>query len=190
MNQRSEISSAEIERLLMDMVESHTLHVELTDTDIDLLLASTPSTNQAEQFTEQALLKMQAAQRRREQKFPSFALGQQLANARLRTGLTLSQVAGQTSVSSTELEELEKGTWSVEQIMQKFSTKIMVRVLDTIHMAVWDFSDELLELTNTTSLKFTQSTISARSRHFQNTNSTHLIDKVTDYISEMQRLSS
>lgn len=190
MNQKPEMNAAEIERLLIEMSANNTLDVDLTDVEIDLLLMNSPAVNRAEQITAQALLKMQAAQRKREQRLPSFALGQYLANARLSIGLTVPQVAKEAAISTNELETLESGTWSIDQIMQKLPSNVMVRILAAIQLAVQDFSDELTEIANKSSLRFTQSTAYARSRHSSNANSAQLIEAVAEYISELQHLSS
>jgi transcriptional regulator with XRE-family HTH domain len=190
MNQKHEMSAAEIERLLIEMAANNTLDVDLNDTEIDLLMMNTPPVNRAEQLTAQALLKMQAAQRKREQRLPSFDLGQYLANARLSAGLTVSQVAKEVSISTNELETLESGTWSIEQIIQKFPSNVMVRILAAIQLAIQDFSDELTEAVNKSLPKFTQSTAYARSRRSLSTNSAQLIEAVAEYINELQRLSS
>lgn len=190
MNQKPEMSSAEIEWLLIEMSANNTLDVDLTDVEIDLLLMNTPSLNRAEQLTAQAVLKMQAAQHKREQRLPSFALGQYLASARLSAGLTVPQVAKEASISTNELETLESGIWSIDQIIQKLPSNVMVRILATIRLAVQDFSDELTEVANKSSLKLSQSTAYARSSQSSGTNSVRLIESLADYISELQQLSA
>ena len=60
------------------------------------------------------------AQRKREQRHPTFALAQYLANARLSAGLTQSQVADQAAVPTSELEGLERGSWAIDEIIRQF----------------------------------------------------------------------
>ncbi len=189
MNQKPEMNSAEIERLLAAMSANNTLDIELTDVELDLLLANAPSVNHAEHLTTRALLKMQEAQHKREQRLPTFALGQYLAYARLSAGLTQSQVANQAAVPDQALEGLESGSWAIDQIIRQFPANIMVRILAATRIVVQDFSDELSDLANEASLKLTQSSAYARSRQSSNSRSADLIAKVAEYISEMQRLS-
>ncbi|MBZ0283721.1 MAG: helix-turn-helix domain-containing protein [Anaerolineae bacterium] len=190
MNQKPEMTAAEIEQLLAKMSANNTLDAALTDDDIELLLTHTQSENRAAQLAPQAVLKMQAAQRKREQRLPTFGLGQYLANARLATGLTVSQVAEEASISISELETLENGIWSIDQIIQKFPSKLMVRILATIQLAIQDFSDELVEFANKASLKANQSAAYARSHQSLNTNARSLIEAVAEYTNELHRLSS
>ncbi|MBZ0317136.1 MAG: helix-turn-helix domain-containing protein [Anaerolineae bacterium] len=190
MNQKPEMSSTEIEQLLISMATNNTLDVDLSDAEIDLLVMNIPSVNRAEQLGTQALLKMQAAQRKREQRLPSFALGQFLADARLAMGLTVHQVAKEVAISTSEIEALESGTWFVDQIIQKFPSKVMVRLLRVIKLTVEDFADKLIEVTNKASLKFNQSTVYARSGKALNSKSVQMIEVVTEYIGELQHLSS
>lgn len=190
MSQKPEMSSAEIERLLVAMSANNTLDVELTDVELDLLLANAQAVKQAEQLTTRALLKMQEAQHKREQRLPTFALGQYLANARVAAGLTQSQVADQAAVPNNELQAFESGVWAIDQIIRQFPANVMVRILVATRVAVQDFSDELSELANAASLKLTQSSAYARSRQSSNAKSAQLIADVAEYISELQRLSS
>lgn len=188
MNQKPETDTADIERLLTQMSTNNTLDVELNDADIDLLLASAPSINIAEKYSSQALHKMQMAQLKRQQHLPSYTLGQLIAKARSSNGLTLSQLEQATSVSSGELEALESGIWSVEQIVQKFPAVIMGRILTSLQIAVQEFSDELTEIANGELLKASQSKAYARSHRNSSANSSRLIKIVAEYIGELERL--
>lgn len=190
MSQKPEMNSAEIERLLVAMSANNTLDIELTDIELDLLLANAQSVNHAEHLTTRALLKMQEAQHKREQRLPTFALGQYLANARVSAGLTQSQVADRAAVPNNELQALEGGSWAIDQIIRQFPANVMIRILAATRIAVQDFSGELSELANAASVKLAQSSAYARSRQLSTAKSAQLIADVAEYISELQRLSS
>jgi hypothetical protein len=185
MNQKPEMSDAEIEQLLLRMADSNTLNIDLTDAEIDSLLLTEPI-DQAEQLSERAVLKMQEAQRKREQRLPSFVLGQSLAYARLITGLTVPEVAKKAAISATDLENLESGIWSVEQIIRKFPSVVMARILTVVKVAVQDFGDELAETADKSSSKFAH----AWSRVNEKFNSDQTMEAVIKYVTELQELSS
>ncbi len=189
MNQKPEMNAAEIERLLISMSASNTLNVEMTDADFDMLVSHVSSAKQAELSAARAMAKMEEAQHKREQRLPTFMLAQYIAKARLSSNLTLAQVADQAEVTENAIDELERGSWTIVQVIQQFPPQTMIRILTAIRVAVQDFSDELADLANNASLKLAQSSVYARSRPSLNTKSAHLEADVARYIDELQRLS-
>jgi hypothetical protein len=189
MNQHDDMEK-HIERLLQQLAEQGNPVIDLTDTDIDTLLESTPPVKLSANFTSRALAAMQNAQKTRNPvSKPTKELAQILITARNKNSLTVDQVASHTRISVSDIELLELGQLTVLQFMNKFTPRVILGVLRFVQASVEDFVEALSNVTAHTNFH-TRNPVSARTyQHNTASENSVLIERVSEYVSELEKLS-
>lgn len=180
-------SNRETDQLLNNVGEQGLLDDLLTEADIDQMLANLPLTPVTAEFSQRAMAAMARAQEERENYNPAIALGAALARARQKAGLALDQVGRQTGISSTLLDELERGHTTVPRLLYLLPAEAGARLVQTIQIPVHEFTSRVLEFASAGSRS--HGGFSGVAHRAQQADSASLVRDVAEYVTKVEQLT-
>lgn len=174
-----------MDRLLMDLVKQGQLRLEVDEQEIDMILSNTNPVQLSEHFSDRALAAVQAAQKKRAATLPTAEIGTQIATARVEKGLAVVELAEHLGLTSEELEKLERGELSVQEMMHIFAPQIMVKLIEAVRIPLGDLTEKLMSLT-----RVMPKTAQAAARTYRRLSSTNqLVEQLAEYVDSIERLS-